>query len=119
MAHRTPPSARIALGLLGIVLVASTALAEDVKPGPSDKGGPACKVVTEEAPRGGQLEISGQHWGRTPIVRIGDTVTRMLRREKDLIAVQIPRDSNGGAVTIQVDGKKIPCGDLKIIGKNR
>ena len=78
-----------------------------------------CNLLTEEAPRGGQLEVQGQKFGDSPVVRVGAAVTRILRRERDKISVQIPRDSNGGAVTVQVAGQKQDCGSLKIIGKNR
>jgi hypothetical protein len=75
-----------------------------------------CNLLVKEAPRGGQLEVQGQKFGASPVVRVGNQVTRILRREQDKISVQIPRNSNGGPVTVLVAGKKQECGSLTIIG---
>ena len=53
------------------------------------------------------------------MVRIGGKVTRILRRNDTEIRVQIPRDSNGGPVTVQSGGETVECGSLTIIGTNR
>jgi hypothetical protein len=100
-------------------------------PKPPDKGAPRapepappapavapCKLITPEAPRGGRLEVEGEGFGKTPIVRIGGRVARTLERTPQRIAVQIAADSNGGPVTVAVDGKEIQCGVLLIIGRN-
>jgi hypothetical protein len=42
----------------------------------------------------------------------------MIERTETRIAVQIPRDSDGGPVTVKVGELEIACGTLTIIGKN-
>lgn len=86
---------------------------------PKAKHATTCTVVTEEAPRGGRLDVSGSGFGQTPIVRIADKVTRILMRTADTISVQIARDSDGGPVTVEASGVRTPCGWLTIIGKDR
>lgn len=76
-------------------------------------------MVTTEAPRGGQIDVRGEGFGATPVVRIGGKVTRILRRNATEIRVQIPRDSDGGSVTVQAAGNTAECGALTIIGTNR
>lgn len=107
-----------------------TALAAPPEPAPPPKGGkgdkpaepaepqPSCKLLTPEAPRGGMLEVQGEGFGKTPLVRIAGKVTRTIERRDDRISVQIPRDSNGGEVTVQVGKARIVCGTLTIIGKD-
>ena len=85
---------------------------------PAPKAGPTCSLRTAEAPRGGRLEVEGAGWGKSPLVRIADRVTRIIERTETTLAVQIHADSNGGEVTIQVEGQRISCGTLTIIGKN-
>ena len=63
--------------------------------------------------------MQGTAFGQTPIVRIGDKVTRILTRTADTISVQIPRDSDGGPITVEASGVRAPCGWLTIIGKDR
>jgi hypothetical protein len=89
--------------------------AEPEKPKPA---GPTCSLRTTEAPRGGRLEVEGLGFGKSPLVRIADRVTRIIERTENTIAVQIHADSNGGEVTLQVGGQRIPCGTLTIVGKN-
>ena len=79
----------------------------------------SCTLVTQEAPRGGRLEVEGANFGQTPVVRIADKVTRILSRTATTIAVQIARDSDGGPVTVQSGSAKAICGWLTIIGKDR
>jgi hypothetical protein len=88
--------------------------AEPAKP----KAGPTCTLRTTEAPRGGRLEVEGTGFGKSPLVRIADRVTRIIERTETTIAVQIHADSNGGEVTIQIGGQRIACGTLTIVGKN-
>lgn len=97
----------------------------DPKPGQPKPGQPSpeepqpsCRLITEEAPRGGRVEVEAARVGRTPLLLIGGRVTRILLRKQDLISAQIPRDSDGGMVTVKVDGRQVPCGTLTIIGKN-
>jgi hypothetical protein len=78
-----------------------------------------CSLVANEAPRGGQLDVHGDGFGATPVVRIGGKVTRILRRNATEIRVQIPRDSDGGAVTVHAGGAVGECGSLTIIGTDR
>ena len=85
---------------------------------PRPKAGPTCSLLTEEAPRGGRLEVQGSDWGKSPLVRIADRVTRIIERTETTIAVQIHADSNGGQVTVQVGAQRIACGTLTIVGKN-
>lgn len=80
--------------------------------------GPSCTLLTREGPRGGRLEVEGQGFGKAPLVRIGGKVTRMIERTETRIAVQIPRDSDGGPVTVKIAALEIECGALTIIGKN-
>jgi hypothetical protein len=78
-----------------------------------------CSVRTPEAPRGGRLELEGQHFGQTPVVRIaGRVVPRIIERTETLISVQIPADSDGGPVTLSAGSQEASCGTLTIIGKN-
>jgi len=75
-----------------------------------------CTLLTKEAPRGGRLEVQGAKLGKSPVVKIGGSVTRIIERPGDKIAVQIPKKSDGGAVIVLVDGKDVECGTLTIIG---
>jgi hypothetical protein len=77
-----------------------------------------CKLLTPEAPRGGRLEVEGDGFGKTPVVRIGGRVARTLERAPQRLAVQIATDSNGGPVTVTADGKTMQCGVLLIIGRD-
>jgi hypothetical protein len=85
---------------------------------PPAKAPPSCELMTTEAPRGGRLEVEGQGFGKAPLVRIASRVTRMIERTETRIAVQIPRDSDGGPVTVKIGELEIACGTLTIIGKN-
>ena len=85
---------------------------------PRPKAGPTCTLRTTEAPRGGRLEVEGAGFGKSPLVRIADRVTRIIERTETTLAVQIHADSNGGEVTVQVGGQRVACGTLTIIGKN-
>lgn len=78
----------------------------------------SCTLVTTEAPRGGRLEVKGQAFGKTPVVRIAGRVTRTIERSDTSIAVQIHRDSDGGTVTVKAGGVEVECGTLTIIGKD-
>jgi hypothetical protein len=75
-----------------------------------------CELLTKEAPRGGRLEVQGDKLGKSPVVKIGGVVTRIIERPGDKIAVQIPKKSDGGAVIVKVEGTDVPCGTLTIIG---
>jgi hypothetical protein len=77
-----------------------------------------CKLLTPEAPRGGRLEVEGDGFGKTPVVRIDGRVARTLERTTQRIAVQIAADSKGGKVTVAAGGKDLQCGMLTIIGIN-
>jgi hypothetical protein len=85
---------------------------------PPAKADPSCELLTPEGPRGGRLEVEGRGFGKAPLVRIASRVTRMIERTETKIAVQIPRDSDGGPVTVKVGELEIACGTLTIIGKN-
>lgn len=87
-------------------------------PAPPEEAQASCRLLTEEAPRGGRVEVKADQVGQTPLVLIGGHVARILLRKQDLISAQIPRDSDGGMVTVKVDGRQAPCGTLTIIGKN-
>jgi len=75
-----------------------------------------CTLLTKEAPRGGRLEVEGEKLGKSPVVKIGGKVTRIIERPGDKIAVQIPPKSDGGAVVVRVNGDDIAWGTLTIIG---
>lgn len=77
-----------------------------------------CRLLTEEGPRGGRLEVEGENFGKAPLVRIAGRVTRMIERTETKIAVQIPRDSNGGLVSVKSGKLEAECGTLTIIGKD-
>jgi hypothetical protein len=77
-----------------------------------------CRLLTEEGPRGGRLEVEGQGFGKAPLVRIAGRITRMIERTETKIAVQIPIDSNGGPVSVKAGKLEAECGTLTIIGKN-
>jgi hypothetical protein len=87
----------------------------DTKPAPAAET-ITCTLLTKEAPRGGRLEVQGTKLGKSPVVKIGGSVTRIIERPGDKIAVQIPKKSDGGAVIVLVDGKDVACGTLTIIG---
>ena len=89
-----------------------------VPPAPPAPTVAPCKLLTPQAPRGGRLEVEGGEFGKTPVVRIGGRVARMLERTPQRIAVQIAADSNGGPVTVTADGKDLQCGMLIIIGRD-
>lgn len=80
--------------------------------------GPTCKLDDPEVPRGGRLDVSGSKLGSSPVVRIAGKPARILERREDRISVQVAADSDGGAVTVNTDGKSADCGQLVIIGKN-
>ncbi|MEY4579933.1 MAG: hypothetical protein RL701_4636 [Pseudomonadota bacterium] len=80
---------------------------------------PACSIVDPEQPRGGRLEVVGEAFGAVPVVRISGKPARILERRSERVSVQIPPDSNGGAITVQQEGRVLECGTLLIIGKNR
>jgi hypothetical protein len=110
---------------LTLLLAAGSALypgAPAEKPPAPQKPAPAtvaCTLITTEAPRGGRLELEGKNFGHSPVVRIGGRViTRILERTETKIAVQIPADSDGGAVTVNAGSQQATCGSLTIIGKN-
>ncbi|MET0390973.1 MAG: hypothetical protein ABW321_33690 [Polyangiales bacterium] len=78
-----------------------------------------CSLAEAEQPRGGRLEIVGQGFGTSPVVRIAGKPVRMIERRAERISIQIPTDSDGGAITLLNDGRASHCGELVIIGKNR
>ena len=86
--------------------------------GRKTKQEPTCVLLTREAPRGGRLEVQGNQLEAAALVRIDGHFTRIIERTKDTIAVQIPRESNGGKVTLQAARRTLTCGRLKIIGLN-
>lgn len=93
------------------------------KPAPEADKKPAapaltCRLLTEEGPRGGRLEVEGENFGKAPLVRIAGRVTRMIERTANKIAVQIPADSNGGPVSVKSGKLEAECGSLTIIGKD-
>ena len=87
-------------------------------PAPQKPTAITCTLLTTEAPRGGRLEVEGTGFGQAPLVRIAGRVTRMIERTEAKIAVQIPADSDGGAVTVHAGKLQAACGTLTIIGKN-
>jgi hypothetical protein len=106
-------AAVLALGFLG---------APSDKPKPPGKPKPpsvTCKLLTTEAPRGGRIEVEGRGFGDVPLVRIAGTITRILERRGDKIASQVPRDSDGGTVSVKTGDVEAECGTLTIIGKDR
>lgn len=128
-------AAAIALSMSGLALAEPAAPPKDKgaapapPPKPIDKEKPKpppevvkeepairCKLLTKEAPRGGRLEVQGDKLGKSPVVKIGGVVTRIIERPGDKIAVQIPRKSDGGEVVVLVEGEDVPCGTLTIIG---
>ena len=93
------------------------------KPAPDAEKKPAapaltCTLVSSEGPRGGRLEVEGEGFGKAPLVRIAGKVTRMIERTEKRISVQIPRDSDGGPVSVKSGKLEAECGTLTIIGKN-
>lgn len=92
------------------------------KPAPAQTGAkaaPTCAIEEPEQPRGGRLDLIGSGFGQSPVVRIAGKPARMIERREDRLVVQVPVDSNGGAVTVQAQGQSQTCGSLVIIGKNR
>jgi len=123
-------SSKRTLTVLGNALLASTVFAvlasglayalppQKAAPEEKPKAAPTCTLLTTEAPRGGRLEVEGTDFGKAPLVRIANRVTRIIERTETTIAVQIHKDSDGGEVTVQVGKARIPCGTLTIIGKD-
>jgi hypothetical protein len=83
-----------------------------------DKREISCKLSASEAPRGGQIKVTGRGFGSTPVVRIGPVTAKIIKRGKNKVTVQVSRVSNGGEVTLKAGGKTVKCGKLRIIGKN-
>jgi cytoskeletal protein RodZ len=83
------------------------------------KTGPTCAIEDAEQPRGGRLDLMGSGFGQSPLVKIAGKPVRMIERREDRLSVQVPADSNGGAVTLLAQGQNKSCGALVIIGKNR
>jgi hypothetical protein len=79
----------------------------------------SCTLQSLEAPRGGQLVLRGRGFGSTPVVRIAGQVARIIKRGETEITIQVSQLSDGGAVSLHAGGKKVDCGVLKIIGKDR
>ena len=77
-----------------------------------------CKLLTAEAPRGGELRVSGKGFGESPLVRINGKVARILSHNRAGIRVQVHKDSDGGLVTVHAAGKQAKCGTLEIMGRN-
>lgn len=92
-----------------------TPVAPAAKPDPP----PLCTLGEAEQPRGGKLDVLGEHFGSAPVVRIAGKPARILIRKQDRISVQIPADSDGGLITLQDEKKSGDCGTLVIIGKDR
>jgi hypothetical protein len=113
---RTPPAPAPTQKPPSVTPPESTKKSEADKPAKAPEPVITCTLLTKEAPRGGRLEVEGSKLGKSPVVKIGGTVTRIIERPGDKIAVQIPTKSNGGAVIVRVDGKDIACGTLEIIG---
>lgn len=111
------PTTPIAAAALCGCLCASVALAgEPPAPDAPKKAALSCKLVTLEAPAGGRLEVTGEQFGKSPLVKIAGKVARLIDRYEDTIAVQIPKKSTGGSVTVHVGGKQAVCGELRILG---
>lgn len=95
--------------------------APDNKPKPPEPPkSPAitCTLRTTEAPRGGRIEVEGSGFGDVPLVRIAGAIARIIERRGNVIAVLVPRDSDGGAVSVQSGEARAKCGTLTIIGKD-
>ncbi|HEX4353880.1 MAG TPA: hypothetical protein VHZ95_13220 [Polyangiales bacterium] len=123
-----PPPSAAGTAKQAPVATQAPAITDKKSPPPSAAGtakqapvpvGPTCSIEEPEQPRGGRLEVRGKDFGEAPVVRIAERPARMIERRSDRISVQVPPDSNGGAVTLQSAGHSTPCGNLTIIGKNR
>lgn len=98
---------------------AAAAKVTPVAPAAKPEPPPLCTLGEAEQPRGGKLDVLGERFGAAPVVRIAGKPARILIRKQDRISVQIPADSDGGAITLQDEGKSGDCGTLVIIGKDR
>lgn len=98
---------------------AAAAKVTPVAPAPKPEPPPLCTLGEAEQPRGGKLDVLGEHFGSAPVVRIAGKPARILIRKQDRISVQIPADSDGGPITLQDEKKTGDCGTLVIIGKDR
>lgn len=111
-----------AIGLVLVLAWTAQATAEGAKGAgpetPKAGDGPSCELLTQEAPAGGRLEIRGARMGKSPLVKIGGKVARLIQRQGDTLAVQIDKRSKGGPVTLLADRKTATCGTLTIIGAN-
>jgi hypothetical protein len=125
---KSPPPSAAGTAKQAPVATQAPAITDKKSPPPSAAGtakqapvpvGPTCSIEEPEQPRGGRLEVVGKDFGEAPVVRIAERPARMIERRSDRISVQVPPDSNGGAVTLQSAGHSTPCGNLTIIGKNR
>ena len=66
----------------------------------------------------GELEVTGKQFGKSPLVKIAGKVARLIDRYDETIAVQIPKNSAGGEVTVHAGGKQVVCGKLRILGND-
>ncbi|HET8935713.1 MAG TPA: hypothetical protein VFN67_19835 [Polyangiales bacterium] len=98
---------------------AAAAKVTPVAPAPKPEPPPLCTLGEAEQPRGGKLDVLGEHFGSAPVVRIAGKPARILLRKQDRISVQIPADSDGGPITLTDEKKNGDCGTLVIIGKDR
>lgn len=85
----------------------------------ASENGPNCMLLTRQSPRGGKVDVRGSGFGNTPVVRIANRVSKILRRGVSEISVQVPSDSDGGDVSVMAGGVTSVCGQLTIIGKDR
>jgi hypothetical protein len=76
-----------------------------------------CRANTERAPRGGYITISGTGFGTGATVMIGGNIAAVSRARSGRVRAQVPRDSNGGAVTIRDGNRRARCGNLTIVGR--
>jgi hypothetical protein len=75
-----------------------------------------CSMNINRAPRGGLITLSGNGFGAQTSVKIGGRLAVITNRQGSQLRVEVPRNSNGGAVVVESNNRSASCGMLNIIG---
>jgi hypothetical protein len=76
-----------------------------------------CRTNTERAPRGGYITVSGTGFGQGATVTIGGNMAAVSATQNGRLRAEVPRDSNGGQVSVRDGNRTANCGNLQIVGR--